>query len=235
MEYVAVIHARGGSVRVPKKNIRNLGNVPLIAWTIRAANKSICNRVIVSTDSNEIAEISLEYGAEVPFLRPKELSEDVASELVTQHAIRFHEKELGKPIKLAITIQPTTPFLTFEDINKSINIININQEIDSVFTAGPIVQRPEWMFSIDKESGKALKLSSQKILGERGISQNLPELWHPNGGAYITMRETLFNQNALIGENPGIHRMDLFSSVDIDEEIDFLIAEKILEYKSIEF
>jgi len=235
MEYVAVIHARGGSVRVPKKNIRLLGNVPLIAWTIKAAINSVCNRVIVSTDSHEIAKIATANGAEVPFLRPKEISFDVPSELVTQHAIRFHEKELGKLIKIAVTIQPTTPFLTSEDINKSIQIMNSNLEFDSVFTAGPVVQRPEWMFSVENESGKAFKLSSQKILGERGVSQNLPELWHPNGGAYITLRKTLFNQNALIGEKPGIHKMDLLSSVDIDEEIDFLIAERILKYKSINF
>ena len=235
MDYVAVIHARGGSVRVPKKNIRFLGEVPLIAWSIKAAKKSICSRIIVSTDSYEIAKIARDYGAEVPFMRPKEISSDVPSELVTQHAIRFHENEVGKYIKIAITIQPTTPFLTSNDINEGINIMKRNEEIDSVFTAGPIVQRPEWMFSVDSKSDKAFKLSSQKIIGNQGVSQNLPELWHPNGGAYITSRETLFNQNALIGDKPGIHKMDLFSSVDIDEEIDFLIAEKIIQYKAIKF
>ena len=76
MDYVAIIHARGGSVRVPKKNIRLLGDIPLIGWTIKAAIKSICNRVIVSTDSKEIAEIAISFGAEVP--RGQKISEDVA-------------------------------------------------------------------------------------------------------------------------------------------------------------
>ena len=232
MNNVAVIHARGGSVRVPRKNIRKLGDLPLIAWTIQAALKSSCDRVLVSTDDKEIADISIKFGAEVPFIRPKNISEDVPSELVTQHAINFHESELKKSIKLAITIQPTTPFITNLDIDKSIELINKNKKLDSVFTAGPIIQRPEWMFKINEKTGTAFKIGSQPIKGELGISQNLPELWHPNGGVYVTTRETLFKRNTLIGDNPAIHKMNLINSLDIDEEIDFLIAEKILEYKS---
>ena len=232
MDYVAVIHARGGSVRVPKKNIRILGDIPLIGWTINAAIKSVCNRVIVSTDSKEIAEIAVGFGAEVPFVRPKNISEDVASELVTQHAINFHECEFKKKVKLAITIQPTTPFLTNFDINSCIELINKNKKLDSVFTAGPVTQRPEWMFTINEKSGEALKFGSQNIKGDLGISQRLPQLWHPNGGAYVTKRKILFENNCLIGNSPGIHKMNLLNSIDIDEEIDFLIAEKILEYKA---
>ncbi len=232
MDYVAIIHARGGSVRVPNKNIRLLGDIPLIGWTIKAAIKSICNRVIVSTDSNEIAEIAISFGAEVPFMRPKNISEDVASELVTQHAINFHECEVKKKVNLAITIQPTTPFLTHFDINRCVELINKNKKLDSVFTAGPITQRPEWMFGINENNGIAFKLGSKNIKGDLGISQSLPELWHPNGGAYVTKRETLFKKNCLIGDSPGIHKMNLLNSVDIDEEIDFLLAENIVKLKS---
>ena len=77
-----------------------------------------------------------------------------------------------------------------------------------------------------------MKFGSQNIKGDLGISQRLPQLWHPNGGAYVTKRKILFENNCLIGNSPGIHKMNLLNSIDIDEEIDFLIAEKILEYKA---
>ncbi len=230
MNIVGIIHARGGSVRVPKKNIRDLGGIPLIAWTIRSALQSKCNRAIVSTDSEEIITIAREYGAEVPFIRPKEISEDVASELVTQHAITFIENESKEKVDLAVTIQPTTPFLTSDHINKGIEMIKHHPYLDSVFTAGPVHQRPEWMFSLASNSLIANRLGTKVIEGDIGISQSLPELWHPNGGAYITPRNTLFELNRLIGNKPGIVQMDHLSSVDIDEEIGFLLAETISKF-----
>ena len=230
-DIVAVITARGGSVRVPKKNIRLLGGKPLIVWVIEAAIKSNCTRVIVSTDSDEISNISISAGAEVPFKRPEEISKNIASELVTQHAIKFHEDEKDTKVDLAVTIQPTTPFLKTSDINNAIKMIKDNSSLDSVFTAAPIHQRPEWMFNIDEKSSIAENIFNKKIRGKLGISQNLPDIWHPNGGAYVTRRKTLFEMNTLIGDKPGILKMDNLNSVDIDEEIDFIIADSILKYK----
>ncbi len=232
-EIIGVIHARGGSVRVPKKNIRLLAGKPLINWTIESALKSKCSRVIVSTDSKEIKEISLKCGADVPFTRPKDISEDVASELVTEHAVLFHEKERNTKIDIVITIQPTTPFLKSQDINQCIDLLEKNNAYDSVFTAGKVQERPEWMFFIDKETGKALNIQNKNISGNLGISQKLPELWHPNGGAYASRRDTIFIQKKLIGRNPAIVKMNFFDSIDIDEEIDFLLAEEIAKLNNI--
>jgi len=231
-DVVAVIHARGGSVRVPLKNLRPLCGRPLITWSIAAALASSCDRVIVSTDHDEIARIARLAGADVPFKRPPDISRDVASELVTQHAIRFHETERGEEVDIAVTIQPTTPFLTAADINAAINHLRSDANIDSVFTAGPIHQRPEWMFRID-EKGQARKYIEGIIQGDYGVSQSLPALWHPNGGAYITPRKVLFEDGMLIGRHPGIHRMSDLASVDIDEEIDFVIAEAVAKYTRI--
>jgi CMP-N,N'-diacetyllegionaminic acid synthase len=228
-DVVAVIHARGGSVRVPLKNLRLLGGRPLITWCIKAALESCCDRVIVSTDHDEIARVAREAGADVPFKRPPDISKDVASELVTQHAIQFHEEQTGHEIEIAVTIQPTTPFLSAQDINAAITLIRSDQNIDSVFTAGPIHQRPEWMFHCDAK-GHGKKFIEGVIQGDYGVSQSLPELWHPNGGGYITPRKVLFDDGLIIGNRPGLHRMSDLSSIDIDEEIDFFIAEAAIKF-----
>jgi CMP-N-acetylneuraminic acid synthetase len=231
-DIVAVIHARGGSVRVPLKNLRPLGGRPLITWCIEAALGSCCDRVIVSTDHEEIARVAREAGADVPFKRPPDISKDVASELVTQHAIHFHEAQTGREVEIAVTIQPTTPFLAAQDINEAIALIRSDKSIDSVFTAGPIHQRPEWMFFCDAK-GRGKKFIEGVIQGDYGVSQSLPELWHPNGGAYITPRKVLFDDGLIIGSRPGLQRMSDLASIDIDEEIDFLIAEVAAKYLEI--
>jgi|SRR5215469_5455717 len=223
---VAVVHARGGSVRVPLKNIRPLCGRPLVAWTIEAALGSKCNRVIVSTDHAGIAEASAGAGADVPFRRPADLAQDVASELVTQHAIRFHEEETGERVDIAVTIQPTTPFLTAADIDACVDLVANSPELNSAFTVGPVNQRPEWMFLRD-ETGRARKFLEGRLGGDMGISQTLPPLWHPNGGAYATRRDQLFGSDAILIPPYGIHTMSMWASIDIDEEIDFIYAEQI--------
>ena len=225
---VAVIHARGGSVRVPLKNIRPLGGAPLVVWTIEAALASRCDRVIVSTDHDEIAAVARAAGADVPFRRPADISEDVASELVTQHAIAFHEHETGQRVEIAVTIQPTTPFLKASDIDGCIEMLEGDPELKSVFTAGPVHERPEWMFLRD-DHGHATKFLDGVLRGDTGISQTLPPLWHPNGGAYATRREVLFHENIIIAAPCGIHPMSEWASVDIDIEADFVYAEMIAE------
>jgi CMP-N,N'-diacetyllegionaminic acid synthase len=227
-QIVAVIHARGGSVRVPLKNIRPLAGTPLVVWTIEAALASGCDRVIVSTDHDGIAEVARSAGADVPFRRPADISKDVASELVTQHAIAFHEHETGKAVDIAVTIQPTTPFLKGADIDACIELLQRNSELNSVFTAGPIHERPEWMFLRD-DRGRATKFLDGVLRGDVGISQNLPPLWHPNGGAYATRRNALFDENIIIATPCGIHPMSAWASVDIDTESDFAYAEMVAE------
>src|SRR2546421_314296 len=115
---VAVILARGGSRRVPLKNLKLLGGKPLVAWVVEAACRATSlARVIVSTDHDGIARVARTHGAEIPFMRPAELAEDVASELVTQHAVRVLEAQ-GARIDVVVTLQPTTPFLQPEHIDR---------------------------------------------------------------------------------------------------------------------
>lgn len=228
MKTIAVIHARGGSKRIPLKNIKPLGGKPLIAWCIEAALAcSGLSRVLVSTDHDGIADAARTAGAEVPFRRPADLAEDVASELVTQHALDFHEAETGETLDVIVTIQPTTPFIQGSDIDACLEILATDTAFDSAISVNPIHERPEWMF----ERGEAGRLDNwlgSEIRGEAGISQELPPLLTPNGGIYATRRSTLIKQNKLIGEACYGHVMSRTRSVDIDEPIDFLVAEAVL-------
>lgn len=221
---LGVIHARGGSKRIPLKNIKLLNGKPLVAYIITAALKSkMIDRLIVSTDHPEIIRIAKEYGAEVPFIRPKDISEDVPSELVTQHALKFIEAEEGHEIGVIVTFQPTTPFCQPEHIDACVNKL-IERNMDSVFSVKEIRERPEWMFLLN-EKDEAETFMGHLIQGETGVTQSLQKLYIPNGGIYATKREVLMEQNLIIGRKTGIVVMSPEHSVDIDEPIDFVFAE----------
>lgn len=224
---IGVIHARGGSVRIPKKNIKMLNGKPLITYMINAAISSkYLDRVIVSTDHPEIKRIALDSGAEVPFIRPKKLATDCPSEWVTQHAVKFVEDEENRLVDIAVTMQPTTPFCLSSDIDACIKILLCSSNINSVFTGMYVHERPEWMFKLSDKHRAELFLKGE-IKGEKGIYQSLPELVTVNGAAYATLRETLFNEGVIISQKTGVHIMPHERSIDIDVDIDFDFAEFI--------
>jgi CMP-N,N'-diacetyllegionaminic acid synthase len=227
---VGIIHARGGSKRVPLKNLKSLGGKPLIAWVVEAACRAArLSRVIVSTDHDDIARLAVQYGAEVPFRRPADLAEDVPSELVTQHAVRA--LEVGGPrIDIPVTLQPTTPFLQPSHIDACVALV-VETGADSAFTVAPVRERPEWMLWVAPD-GRAEPYTGRWWQGEEGVSQSLPRLFSPNGGAYATRRDVLMERHTIIGSNSRVVEMSLDQSVDIDEAIDFAIAEAILSGQS---
>lgn len=219
---VAIIHARGGSQRIPLKNIADIGGRPLITWMIEAARESQrIERVIVSTDHDEIARIAKESGAEVPFRRPAELSTDCPSEWVTQHAVRYIEEEEGYPVSVPVTLQPTTPFCSPQDIDACVDLL-LETGADTVMTFRAVHERPEWMYTL--EEGRATKLLPGTYGGDTGISQKLPPLFIPNGAVYATSYECLMQGGLIIGDNVyGVVVPDE-RSLDIDEPIDLLLA-----------
>lgn len=221
---IGVIHARGGSKRIPLKNIKLLAGRPLIAYMVDAAMESrLLDRVIVSTDHQEIARIAREHGAEVPFMRPADLSEDVASELVTQHAVQFVE-ERGYRVRIVLTMQPTTPFCTSEDIDACIAKM-LETDLDTVFTACEVHERPEWMYWLNGSC--VLPFTGTLVKGDTGISQKLRKLYIPNGAVWATRRSVLMDQGLITGPNSGIVVMSRERSVDIDEPVDFVTAEAL--------
>lgn len=232
---VGVIHARGGSVRIPLKNIKPLGQKPLISYIIKAAlGSKYLRRVIVSTDHPEIKRVALECGAEVPFIRPPHLSTDCPSEWVSQHAIEFIEEQESMPVDIVVTMQPTTPFCLSSDIDACIGILLSSPDLNSVFSAKIVQERPEWMFLVHEDHHAQLLLGGE-LKDERGIFQSLPALVIPNGAVYATRRNTLFTEGIIISQKTGVHVVSPERSVDIDEPLDMLFAEFLLTKGAINY
>lgn len=231
LNIVGVIPARGGSVGVPLKNIRELCGKPLIYYVIKAALASKhLSRVIVSTDHEEIARISRKYGAEVPFKRPADISEDVPTEFVIQHAVNFIEKEEGRKVDIVVTLQATTPLLNGEDIDATIEKL-VKEGFDSVITVKEVEEYPWWMMRMEKRGekrGKVTPFLGQEMAGETMVRQTLETLYIPNGGAYATKRDVVMKESRIISKNCGAVVMPLERSVDIDTELDFKVVESIM-------
>ena len=232
---VGVIPARGGSVGVPLKNIKLLGGKPLISYTIEAAIESkVLDRLIVSTDHDEIARVAESYGAEVPFRRPADISEDVETELVLQHAVTYLETEERYAVGAVALLQPTSPFRTAETIRRCVQAYRESREADSIVTANNVEgHRPEWMLTLS-EDGRVIPYATPfTVNGDPVIKlvarQSLPVLFRQNGVVYVTERNLLMNRNLVIGPNAYAVVTDEREAIDIDTETDFLIAEALVQ------
>jgi len=223
---VAIIPARSGSVRVRDKNIKPLAGYPLIYYTIKEAIRSqTLNRVIVSTDSKRYAKIAKKYGAEVPFIRPQDLSWDCPTEMVIQYAVKIVEPP---HIDIVVTLQPTSPLRIAEDIDACVNKL-IKTGADSVVTVCEVTQPPQWVFRLEKDV--LIPFMDVPLAGEWGISQALPKYYIPNGAVYATKRDVVMKQNTLFGEDRRAVVMPLERSLETDHEIDFIFAEALLSLR----
>ncbi|MDO8592399.1 MAG: acylneuraminate cytidylyltransferase family protein [bacterium] len=230
MGNVCLIPARSGSKRIPKKNIKLLNGKPLIAYAISAALKSkLVDRVIVSTDSEEIAEIAKHYKAEVPFIRPAELAQDDTPTLpVLQHAVTYLEKNEKYKADLIIVLQPTAPLALAEDIDDAITKIT-QMKTNSCVSTCEISERPEWMYVFNNDE---LKPFLDKIPQEKRFrrSQTLSKIFRLNGAVCVVRGNTLMKHNKIIDENSlSAIIMPQERSVDIDKLIDFKLAEFLLK------
>jgi len=229
MKIFALIPARSGSVGVKDKNIRPLAGKPLMAYAIGAAVKSrYVDKVIVSTDSEKYAKIAREYGAETPFLRPKDLAEDVPTELVAQHAINWLEENHDYKADIVVTIQCTTPLLKTEDIDGCIEKL-IKTDADAVITVKEVKEYPRWMFKIGKR-GRLVPLMGE-IKGEAGVRQTLEKLFIPNGAVYACKKATITEKKSMFGNDCRAVIMPEERSLDIDTELDFEIIEALIMNK----
>ncbi|MDP3696589.1 MAG: acylneuraminate cytidylyltransferase family protein [Candidatus Taylorbacteria bacterium] len=226
---LVIIPARGGSKRLPGKNIKKISGKPMIAHAILAAKESkYVDRIIVSTDDPAIAKVAKKYGAEIPFIRPAELASDTATTLpVLQHAVAHMESHDKFKPDLVVLIQPTNPLVRSEDIDGAIKKI-ITTKTNSCFTVSEISQRPEWMYHIDN---KQAKLFLNEDSGPTKRSQELPRLAIINGTVYIMRYDTLMKNNLIRDNaNTSIYLMPKERSVDIDDLFDFKIAETLMKY-----
>lgn len=221
----ALIPARGGSKRLPRKNVKLLGDKPLIAWSIEAALASkYIDRVIVSTDDDEIKQVSEQYGAEVPFLRPEHLSNDHASSFdVIKHSIRF--VRLDQENELIVLLQPTSPLRLVSEIDAALEFF-LTKNAKGVVSISETEHSPMWSNTLP-ENGCMSDFIRPEVQGKR--SQDLPKFFRLNGSIYIYETITLLQQGKLFfDKNVYGFETSLKTAVDIDTELDFLIAEAIL-------
>jgi len=232
LEVVCIIPARSGSKSIPHKNIYNLGGHPLIAWSIKAAlNADSIDRVIVSTDSEEYKDISIEYGAEVPFLRPKDISEDNSTDLeFFQHVIRVFEETSYNP-DLIIHLRPTTPLRDSRVIDDAIN--NFDSTLYSSMRSVHRLYNP---------IEKAVRIEDQTLVsgidGDSAIEkytnaprQKFPEYYEPNGYVDIVKPDLISKKNLLIGNNCLGYITD--KAIDVDDIEDFIFLEYIIKKNGI--
>ncbi|MDF2418369.1 acylneuraminate cytidylyltransferase family protein [Acinetobacter beijerinckii] len=221
----ALIPARGGSKRLPRKNVKLLGDKPLIAWSIEIAKVSkYIDRVVVSTDDEEIKKISEQCGAEVPFLRPEYLSNDHASSFdVIKHAIGF--LKLDQPNELIVLLQPTSPLRLVSELNTALESF-IAKNAKGVVSVSETEHSPMWSNTLP-ENGCMSDFIRPEVLGKR--SQDLPKFFRLNGSIYIYETLALLEKGSVFfDENVYGFETSLETSVDIDTALDFKIAESIL-------
>lgn len=220
-----VIPARGGSKGLPGKNLRKLGSLSLIGHAIASAKEARrLDRVIVSTDSAEIAEEARRHGAEVPFVRPAALASDGAGMLgVLQHAVRWLQESAGVRPDLVVTLQPTSPFRTGSEIDRTIETV-LGTGSDSAQTLVEASYHPFFMKTLDGNRTVALFPEGHAYVRR----QDAPPVYQPSGAVYVTRHAALMNRGQILGDDNRGVVMDFESSVNIDTEWDFLLAELIL-------
>lgn len=227
MRVLAVVTARGGSKRIPKKNVRFLGGKPLIAWTIEAAKAvSALHAVVVSTDDEDIADVSRMAGAEVPFMRPEALSSDTAASLpVVQHATAFIEQRDAVTFDWVLLLQPTSPLRLPADIEAALALA-AQDDSDSVVAVKPMPVHPVFAKKLDEHGLlKPLLMEEPEGLRRQDVS---PAAYCRNGAIYLTKRSVLMEENSLYGKRIRAHIMPEERSIDIDTPLDFALAELLL-------
>ncbi len=225
MEILSIIPARGGSKGLPGKNIRPLNGKPLIAYTIEEALKSkSINRIIVSTDDTVIAEVSRKYGAEVPFLRPDELSSDYSPTIdtVIYTIDRLRQTEDYFPDYVCL-LQCTTPLKTAVHIDEAVEKLLLSG-MDGIVSVCETETHPYWMqvFHGDKLE---YYVNQDKKISRR---QDLPAVYKFNGAIWVAKTSKILEEHNLIQKNQTGYIMKVEDSIDIDTEMDFQYAEMLI-------
>lgn len=221
MRKLAIIPARGGSKRIPRKNIKSFLGKPIIAYSIEAALKSgLFDTVMVSTDDSEIAEVAKEYGAEVPFLRSEENADDFATTAdVILEVVQEYEAN-GEIFEFACCIYPTAPLLSVETLKDGWDLLR-EKHYATVFPVAPFgypIRR-----SLRLEDDNRAVMNWPEHINTR--SQDLEQAYHDAGQFYWLSLDKFNKQQKLFTDNTGVIVLDEMQVQDIDNEVDWKIAE----------
>lgn len=225
---LAIIPARGGSKRLPHKNILKLKDKPLIAWSIESAkNSKYIDKLILSSDDEKIVDVAKKFGCEVPFVRPKELAQDETRSIdVVLHAL----KTLKESYDYVILLQPTSPLRTTQDIDEAIELC-FEKKATSIIGVCEMEHSPLWANTLDET------MSMENFLDDKynnSRSQDLPTFYRINGAFYMSKVESVLKDKTFfVKENIFAFLMSQEHSVDIDTELDFVVAEAVLKERYI--
>jgi len=225
---VALIPARGGSKGLPGKNIKPLMGKPLISWTIEQALRSkYIDQVVVTTDKIKIARIAKRYGADVPFIRPKELATSSARGIdVLLHAVKYFENE-GHNFDLVLWLQPTSPLRKNVDVERAIKMLFRNNA-KAVVSVTRSEHHP-WL-NVRLTSDKRC-MPLYKNVGKNKNRQELPVYYRINGAIYLSYIDSIKKTKSFVGKDTCAYIMPSERSVDIDTALDFEFAEFLLDNK----
>ncbi|MED4888214.1 acylneuraminate cytidylyltransferase family protein [Lysinibacillus sp. FSL R7-0073] len=228
MKVLAIIPARSGSKGLPHKNIKVLNGQPLLTYSIQhALNSQLINRVIVSTDSEEYAKISKQYGAEVPFIRPEKIAGDFALDIETfEHALNYLEETEGYVPDIVVHLRPTFPIRNIEDIDTMISMLINDKQADSVRCIAPVKETPYKMWRKD-EAGVLQPLLNDIEEAYNMPRQGLPKVYYQNACVDVIRPDIIKNKKSMTGEV--ILGYEMTANYDIDTEQDFIKAEQYIK------
>lgn len=229
LNVLAIIPARKGSKRLPKKNVKLLSGKPLIAWTVEQACRcNYFNKVIISTDCENIAKIGKSYGAETPFLRPVEIANDQSPSMdLVHHALNFYEKK-GEVFDIVVLLEPTSPLRGKQNLNEAMkNFIEKLSTHDALISVGKVErEHPSIIKKIDEKN--LLKT----FLNENITSSHKSEVYFPYGVIYAVKVCMLEKDNTFYQKRSLPYLIERWQNFEIDDLVDFYCTEKMMEIYS---
>lgn len=234
LNIMCLILARGGSQRIPGKNIKILGGKPLIAYTIECAKKSkYINRIIVSTDSDEIARVAKKFGAEAPFRRPARISKADSTELdAFIHALNWLKENQNYTPDLIVKLFPTSPLRKTESVDKAIELLLADPQADSVRSVRLCSEHPHKMWTIDRKMNRLRPFvpPDKKIPEAHTLSyQVLPQIYIQNACIDAVRTQVIFKKKSITGTQIIPFVMDELESLDINTPLDFKFAKFLIK------
>lgn len=221
MKLICIIPARGGSKRIPRKNVKDFLGKPIIAYSIEAALKSeIFDEVMVSTDDKEIAEVALKYGAKVPFLRSEETSNDFATTSDVINEVLDNYKQEGQVFDVICCIYATAPFVTSGKIQRGAKLLE-EGKFDSAFTCTAFSYPVLRGLVVNNKGRVAMKWPEYR----NSRSQDLPQFYHDAGQFYFATTEAFHKANGFWGENTAPIVVSELEVQDLDTPTDWALAE----------